>query len=327
MPANCPQQFSLLSPGVTYFFATCNIVVGFVAFFGNLLVFVLIWRTTSLRNRSICCLLSLAVTDFLVGMILEPMHVLQFLFQEFRENCMFNSIRRIFSVVLIGASISSIAFISYDRYIHLSKTQNYNRNMTPRKIAMLLFIVWLVPIFMPFLRLMGKDERAYGSFVFFYVLSNFVIMLVCYICIIKLVREKEKNMNRHIELGKCREARGTSYHVQAARVVTIIILCFFIATTPISISMGMSGLQLILSKAITGFSGRNGEIFYAFAMTSAMVNSAINPIIYYARNPGFKESLHELLPGRWSFVFRGSNVERGGEMTNSTADTDDIAYV
>ena len=295
--AKCPQQFSLIPSEGQYFFAVINMVIGFIAFIGNLFVFVVISRTRSLRNKSSCSLLSLAITDFLVGVILEPMHILQFFFQDFRENCLFNSIRRVLFAVLVGVSISSIALISYDRYTHLSKAQHYNKSMSRPKVVILLIIAWVIPLFIPFLRLMGKDERAYGCFVFFYGLTSLLIILSCYICIIKIVAEKE------------RQAVRSRNHIRAAKVVLIITISFFVASTPIAIYMGMSGLQLLLSKEIPGFSGQKGEIFYAFALTSAMVNAAMNPLIYYARIPVFKSSLVKLLKDKIPCIFKSGETD------------------
>ena len=314
---DCSELLSSISVELSYVFAVINIVVGFVALTGNLLVFILISKTNSLRNRSMCCIMSLAITDFLVGVILEPMHIMQFLFQNFSENCAFNLIRRGFSVILIGASISSIAFISYDRYIHLSKTKNYTQNMTLRKITLLLFMVWFIPIVMPLIRVLGNDETVYGTMILFYSPSNFIIMMVCYICIIKIVKAKEQKLLRHNEFGRRRTMRGTRYHVQAAKVVLIIIICFFVTTMPISIYMGVSGIQLIMSKEIVGFSGQTRETLYAFAMTSAMVGSALNPIIYYARNPGFKERLKEMLMNRCPCMFSSQALSQGSPQTSS----------
>ena len=324
---DCPQQFSSLSPVVRYFFAFINVIACFVAFTGNLMVFILVWRTTSLRNRSICCIISLAVTDFLVGLILEPMHIIQFLSEEVGRNCTFNSIRRVFAVVLIGASISSIAFVSYDRYLHVSKTKNYTQNMSLRKVAGLIFIVWFIPVAMPFLLVLGNNETVYGTMILFYSPAMFIIMLVCYIYIIKIVKLQEQKMLGHAEFKNRRIARGTRYHIQAAKVVLIIIVSFFVTTMPISVYMGMSGIQLILGQEeISGFTGESREIFYAFAMTSAMISSAINPIVYYARNPGFKEGLMGMLNDTFPCLFKSkmsASAEdlQGDELSSCDAKT------
>ena len=321
----CAQPLTLIPPEGNYIFGVLNLVIGFAAFSGNLIVFILIWRTPSLRKKSNCSLVSLALTDFIVGFVLEPMHLLQYFFEKFRGDCMFNSIRRIIAVILIGASISSIAFISYDRYIQLSRRMhNYNENMSKQKIKVILFIVWFIPICMPFLRLIGED--VYGAFFFSFVSSNFVIMLVCYICIIRVVRAKQREMDECSEDTVRSERRRIKHLIRAGKAVSLIIICFFVGTTPISIHLGISSLQMFLSshRYIAGFYGRNKQISYAFSMSFAMANSAINPIIYYARHPGFKESLAKLFRD-----IKGIHTSQGNEDTTTSgvskpSETDEI---
>ena len=137
----CPSNFSILSTAWRYTFGVLAVKVAAVALSGNMVVVILMLKIRSLRSRSNIILGSLAATDLLVGLFLAPMHILQFFSHTFRENCSFNAARRLSAVLLMGSSVASIALISYDRYVHLSKTQNYTQHMTPRKIGFFMSVL------------------------------------------------------------------------------------------------------------------------------------------------------------------------------------------
>ncbi len=141
--------------GLRIVLGTTNSVLGLLALVGNVLMFVIIYKNPRLQTRSSACLLSLAMTDFLVGLIIAPMHVLQFFMLKFRNNCTFNTVRRFLSTFLLCSSIMSIALISYDRYIHLSKTFKYPDYMTKKKVVLLIIFCWVLPAALPFLRFAG----------------------------------------------------------------------------------------------------------------------------------------------------------------------------
>ena len=63
-------------------------------------------------------LTSLAVADMLTGLVVAPLHVVQYV-QGSHLTYKYNidNIRRTVSVCLLGASIFSIGFIAYDRFV------------------------------------------------------------------------------------------------------------------------------------------------------------------------------------------------------------------
>ena len=189
--SRCASNFSILSPAWRYIFGAITVALAAKVLIGNVIIVSLMMKIHSLRNRSNMILGSLATTDLLVGVVVAPMHILQFFFRRFRENCSFNSARRFLSVLVMGSSVASIALISYDRYVHLSKTQNYTQHMTLQKIGALISLCWIIPFFIPFAQVVGNDERFYGAVIFVYISSLLMIMLVSYRQIMKIASKTE----------------------------------------------------------------------------------------------------------------------------------------
>ena len=315
--AVCDSNFGYLSSEWRKALGVLNLATGLMAFIGNLVAFLIIFKTKHFRNLSVYFLGSLIMTDFLVGLLLEPMHVAQLFSEELRNNCTFNGVRRYLSTLLIGASISSIALISYDRYMHLSTTQNYNQHMNKRKAAVMITVGWVIPAVVPILIRLGKDEQIYSSIIFAYVSIYFTIIVGCYIFIIKILRKKESEMFKSQTQNK-KERRQGKNDVRAARVVATIIVCFAILIIPISIYHCIVAVKTFLPNSIPSFKETSKEICYAVGMTLAMTNSALNPLIYFLRNPKFKEILLKELKGLYpasctSKRFSSENTGSGTE--------------
>ena len=287
----CDTNFAYLTDEWRQVFGAINLAIGFMAFFGNSIAVLVLAKTKHFRNLSTCFLGSLVTTDFLVGIILEPMHVAQLFSEGPRDNCIFNSSRRYLSTLLIGASISSIGLISYDRYIHLSMPLTYSENMPKRKVASLITVGWFVPVIVPVLMKLGKEEQIiYSSIIFVYIFVYFTIIVTSYVFIVKIIRENENEMVKMEIRNQAHQGR-TRHDVQAAKAVATLITCFAVTIIPISIYHCIVAVNNVLPQGIPGFKEMPREICYTAAMTLAMANSSINPLIYYFRNPKFKENL------------------------------------
>ena len=286
--ANCIYNLGV-STFLRYFLGIAHIIQGLVSTIGNILLFILVVYNKRLRTRSNAFLLSLATSDFLVGAILEPMFVVQLFSHDHRENCSFNKVRRYLSTLLLGAAVGSIALVSYDRWTHLAKTIRYKNFMPKKKVAILLAVVWIIPITVPLVRL--TSEAVYSTIIIVYVCLVLALMTTCYFVITKIVHSSELCL---------RQANGTippsgarANHIRVAKAVILVILCLLVTILPISIYLGATALNG-LSPGLINISDNRKEICYAVLMTIGLANSGINPIIYYFRMPEFRKSMKNL---------------------------------
>ena len=75
------------------------------------------------------------------------------------------------------------------------------------------------------------------------------------------------------------------------RVAAAILVCLLITIIPTATYTGVVGINTFLPKGIPGLTETSVEIFFTIMVQLTMVNSVINSLIYYLRNPKFKESL------------------------------------
>ena len=289
----CYLNFSFLSDEVRYIFGAFHLGIGLAAFSGNLLVFLSLVCNRNLRTRSNAILASMATTDFLVGAILQPMHVMQLFLDKFREHCILNTARRMLTIVLSIASFTSVALISYDRYIRLSQSLNYSMQMTVRKVTLLIASCWLVPTVFPLVHVVSHEEKVMTALLSAYIVSNLGVTVISYIYIMRITKKKQKEILQH--QASSQKRKRSNYHTQAAKTVSILLICFLITTTPICIFNGIFALKPYLSKQLSGFTHYPQDVFYLIAVTCAVMNSAVNPIIYYAKIPEFRNQLRRML--------------------------------
>ena len=293
--ASCIQNLDVPTT-VAYILATVNIVQGLAALIGNFIVFFIIIKSKRLHTRSTICLMSLATTDLLVGLVLEPIYIMQLSSKEYSSNCRFNSVRRFLATLFMGASIGSIAVVSYDRYQHLSKTLNYKECMPKKRIACLLIIAWMVPLATSLTRFI--NEIFYRVVVIVYISTIITIMITCYIFVIRIVKNGEDSLRMvkraptgsQNRIDSQRKSREMGSHIKTAKAVIVIIAILFVTFAPILIYFVIGAFSSLLERSIL-MSVASREVGYACCMTVAMANSAVNPVIYCLRIPEFRASL------------------------------------
>lgn len=97
---------------------------------GNSLVLAAILRTPTLHSPSIMFLCSLAVSDLLVGLVIQPLYIayeltkFSFLYQPMTT----------MAVTGVGVSLSTITAISVDRFLALQYLMRYPNVMTIHRV-------------------------------------------------------------------------------------------------------------------------------------------------------------------------------------------------
>ena len=232
------------------------------------------------------------MTDFMVGIFVAPMLVSQLVSESLTNDCMFNEARAYLTDLFVGASMSSVALISYDRYLHVTKTQNYGQVMSKRKVAALITVGWTVPAVLEMAEILGISTLRYAQIaISVYIYLCFLCVVVFYIYIMKFVRKKEKEMAHDQAQDQIQHSR-ISNEIRVAKVVAAIIACFFITLFPSATYLSVFVVESFLRNDTPSFK----EILirgycHTVLLTLALANSGINPLIYYFRNPEFKKKL------------------------------------
>ena len=112
---------------------------------GNTLVLLATWRDRSLYQPNKYFVACLAVADLLVGTFIGPAIVYGLSVDYKSLHDMSIHMRRFMmwiDTLAITASVLTLTFISYDRYLKISKPLKYRSRMTTSKSLKIIFIIW-----------------------------------------------------------------------------------------------------------------------------------------------------------------------------------------
>ncbi|XP_011499174.1 PREDICTED: 5-hydroxytryptamine receptor 1 [Ceratosolen solmsi marchali] len=195
-----------------------SIIIGTVI--GNILVCVAVFLVKKLRKPCNYLLVSLAVSDFCVALLVMPMAMLY----EIKGNWSFGptmcEIWVSFDVLSCTASILNLCMISVDRYYAISKPLDYGVKRTTRRMIFYVAFVWLgaACISLPPLFVLGNEYtqsdtgvshcsvcqnsgyQIYATLGSFYI-PLFVMILVYYkiFCAARKIVLEEKRAQSHLE--------------------------------------------------------------------------------------------------------------------------------
>ncbi|KAL9951122.1 hypothetical protein ACROYT_G043726 [Oculina patagonica] len=150
---SCPllDRFLKESAGYmdTVYIANCaiNAIFSFTAVIANGLIMLSIWRAPSLRTPTYYFLFGLAMSDFGVGLLSQPLYIVYKvagLYKHFQLSCIAGISFVLISNQLSGVSFLTVALISADRALALYLHMRYNELLTTYRVKLALVAVWVL---------------------------------------------------------------------------------------------------------------------------------------------------------------------------------------
>ncbi|CAB4013552.1 5-hydroxytryptamine receptor 1-like [Paramuricea clavata] len=291
---------------------------------GNALVLVVTWRERSLHQPNKYFIVCLAVSDLLVGMILEPLRVYQLsLDYESRLTISVHLCRFLvwLDTCALAASIYSLTFISFDRFIKIKKPLQYRSRMTTSKSLKIIFIIWLIStafatyaatphsgsrgILLTSVGFCGHiDKKAMKNFYTFLAVTAFIlptlVIVVMYALIFVVVHKRQK-MLRNGELGQtCNDRNQRNAFLQDLKIIRMLVVVvgvFILCWGPyfIYIMLYHHDPNLIdWDSRSFRYSWRRIIITDLVITRLPYLNSLCNPIIYACLDQTYREAFKNL---------------------------------
>ncbi|KAF7206065.1 histamine receptor H2b [Nothobranchius furzeri] len=285
---------------------------------GNVLVCLAVGLSRRLWRIANCFVVSLAVADLLLGLLVLPLSATV----ELRDGkwpfggtlC---DIYISLDIMLCTCSILTLLAISVNRYLAISSPLSHCQKVTPQRVALAIISIWSLSLAVAFLPVhlgwntadyrvqnldwVTGDEDKEGrycqfewnnNYVLIYAFGSFYLplLLMCgmYLCIFRVAREQVRRIRattpsfaRSATATLAREHKAT---VTLAAVLGAFIICWF----PYFTFFTCMGIKEKTNPPNT---------LHSVVLWLGYFNSTLNPILYPAFNRDFRQAYGELLRG------------------------------
>ncbi|XP_063706461.1 D(1A) dopamine receptor-like [Culicoides brevitarsis] len=300
-------------------YAMFEIIVAVLAVIGNAAVIIVFQQEKRLRRRTNYYIVSLALADFLVGLLGIPFAIMASMGLPRNMHACLCTVSML--IVLCTISIFCLVAVSVDRYWAILYCISYNRNVSTRTAIIIISICWIAGSIVGFLPLFGwhaefKPDQAcmfvevmdYSYLVFLYfgtIVTPAIILAAFYAHIYTVILRQVRNflsMNTSVPVTKdpnnkepireLRRQRGGTMlrvlgaaqkrEVKATQNLSIIVLFFMICWMPL---YTINCINAFCSMCLDDVKLTN------FCIILSHLNSALNPILYAYHLRDFRKAL------------------------------------
>ena len=254
------------------FIFSFNIFLAFTATLGNTLILIALHKVSSIHPPTKFLLRCLAMTDFCVGVIVQPLFT-AFLMGISRENWRIIYLAwSFFDFTFCGLSLTTATAISVDRLLALLLGLSYRHTVTLRRVRCLVVCFLLFLTVSAFIYTFFSRDFA-KSVGFVVIITSLFFSVFCHVKIYLKLRQHQAQVRQHVGHEHA-NGEGVPMNIERYKktVCTIawvqlaLVFCYF----PIFIF-------LILT---TASKCRMGSIFHVCAATVVYFNSTLNPILF-----------------------------------------------
>ena len=287
-----------------------NITSAVVCIVLNALVVTVVVTKQQLRTVYNILLACLAVTDFLVGLLVQPLSVVADVKRILGLGpfCMFDTVLAMAGLGVCLASVGHLVLISVERYISIKLPLRYDDIVTQKRVLAGVVTVWAVSaigiIGMIFLASINTESDLY-SMMLGAIHLMFIFFVVVYISTIVFTHtavflEAKKHKRRlQTEQLPDEEAKRLKKNHKAAITLTIILTALFFSYLPVTVLFGSATLRDDLVEPHMLY------ILFAWCYTSVYVCSIFNPLIYCWRMKKLRGALFDILHLRRAQISTG----------------------
>ena len=239
---------------------------------GNALVLVAILKTPSLRSPSVIFLCNLAVSDLLVGLVVQPVYIVE---QMVKTVPKLQEATRGMGFAGCGVSLWTMTAITVDRFLALHYHLQYPNLMTTSRAIYTIITIWCIITLFSFSVLWSP--RIYYFLEAFCITICLLVCLVCFIKIYRIVRRHQVQI--HVQQQAVENSTDTNKQqirqsTKSAKNIFIYFLVMILCYTP-----------WFFVCIIAAINNLNSIVLRTFPVTVVFVNSSINPFLYCWRTP------------------------------------------
>ena len=235
-------------------------------------------RKTSLLPKTFkTLLLSLAVSDLGVGLLVQPLFVAR-LVMELQQNNPFYfatwNAQAVAAILFSFASFFGVIALSADRFLAIHCFLSYKERVTHKRVVVLVISIWLFSAFLSLIPLWRPQ-----SLPLVFVIVNLTCVIAATFLTVKVYRAARSHVNelQAMELS-LQQASQNGDMVNVARLKKFAMLAFYVYVVFLLCYLPSTCSFWIFS--LTPEPSTLTYLFQDFAATLALFNSTLNPLIY-----------------------------------------------
>ncbi|XP_056593210.1 trace amine-associated receptor 13c-like [Triplophysa dalaica] len=282
---SCIREYRPLTESVILY--TFIFLASVFTVFLNLLMIISISHFKKLHTPTNLLILSLAVADLIVGLIVIPLMGIRYIDTCWYFGETFCYIFLLISLIVVSASLSNLVFISVDRYIAVTDPLRYTVRVTTNKTVFCIVMNWLCSVlYSLYFYEAFTQEGCYGDCAIYFKMKHVVMDLVvtfippCVVIMSLYVKIfcVAKHQSKVVSTNTCIRSQR-----KAAKTLGIVVVVYFLCWIPYYIVILIEGDESTAS------------VEFNLTCWIVYMNSCMNPLIYALFYRWFRLSAKHIL--------------------------------
>ena len=266
-----------------------NSLLSHTAIMLNIVTIHAIRKTSSLPQTLKTLLLSLAVSDVGVGLLVQPFYT-SLLVRSLQQNIPSCNTYNVFGIILglfSAASFLGVVAVSVDRFLAVHLHLRYQEIATHNRVVAVVTSIWILSAFST-LMVLWVPSHIYSIFLIIFGFFFVLVTTTVYIRIYFAVR-------RHKNQIQCLQVQQVEQTGEMANIISVVksavgifyvYLVFLACYLPYFICLAVTDVT-VSSNAL--------KRFYLFSYTFLFLNSSLNPIIYCWKMRHIRHAIMDIL--------------------------------
>ena len=268
-----------------------NAILSFTAIVLNIITIQALRKTSSLSKTLKTLLLSLAISDVGVGLVVQPLYVASHVMkiEQNTDNIAFHTVEKAYLIqsILFGfASYFGVVLLTVDRFLAIHLHLRYQQLVTYKRVVAVVISVWLLSALISFLS--SSMAQVALSIVLGTILVVCVVITGILYC--KIYAAVRHHTNQIHALQVQQEAQNEDM-ANAARQRKTALATFYVYVVFLACYLPISCVRF---AEINGETALLSHLEY-FTLTLVYLNSSLNPLIYCWKMRYIRQTVMEIL--------------------------------
>lgn len=255
--------------------AVVNSLFAPVATLTNILVLATISRTPSIRKPSNVLLGCLLLTDFFVGVIVQPQTVFENVYRS--SSCSIQLAGSLIEYTVTCVSFTTITVIAIEKYITLFHPLFCESYVTTRRALFLSVFIWIFWILMIPLRIFWSN-KIYWALLGVAWGCGVITSSIIYVKIVRLIQYHKRRIRREQQNADVDSHPRRKSAITMGYIIGVLLVCYI----PL-------GAVLFYQKTLG--ETKNMLIAEAWCETLFYITSSLNPLIYWCRSEEMRRAI------------------------------------